>query len=119
MFAGYMEEMGICLDDSDDVVLAVDEACINVIRHAFPHDEETFRLTADLSPDEAVVVVEDEGVGLPAEQATASAPPVDPWATSGRGLRIIRELMTSVDVETAPERRGTRVEMHKAFRAQR
>jgi anti-sigma regulatory factor (Ser/Thr protein kinase) len=64
-----------------------------------------------------VVVVEDEGIGLPPEQATATAPPVDPWATSGRGLNIIRELMTSVAVETAPRRRGTRVEMRKVLRA--
>jgi anti-sigma regulatory factor (Ser/Thr protein kinase) len=58
-------------------------------------------------------VVEDQGVGLP---AGAGATMPDPTATSGRGLQLIRELMTDVDVETAPQRSGTPLHMRKSLR---
>src|SRR5688572_3990869 len=34
--AGYLEEAGPSSETIHDVILAVDEACANVIRHAFP-----------------------------------------------------------------------------------
>lgn len=116
IFRDYMEELGVDRDDAHDVVLALDEACTNVIRHAFPSGEECFRLQAQLSDGEVVVVVEDEGVGLPSEDLVVAPRPADLDATSGRGMQIIRELMTTVEVETAPKRQGTRLEMRKDLR---
>ena len=116
IFRDYMEELGVDRDDAHDVVLALDEACTNVIRHAFPQGDESFRLQAQLSDGEVVVVVEDEGVGLPSEDIVVTPRLPDPEATSGRGMQIIRELMTSVQVETAPHRQGTRLEMRKDLR---
>lgn len=116
IFRDYMEEMGVDQEDAHDVVLALDEACTNVIRHAFPDGEECFRLQAQLSDGEVVVVVEDDGVGLPSEDIVIAPRPADPEATTGRGMQIIRELMTSVEVETAPQRQGTRLEMRKDLR---
>jgi serine/threonine-protein kinase RsbW len=113
MFSGYLSEMGVDHDDVDDVALALAEACTNVMRHAYGESDQCFHLTAELRPEEVVLVVEDEGVGLPVG-AGASMP--DPTATSGRGLQLIRELMTDVDVSTAPQRAGTRVHMRKSLR---
>lgn len=113
VFGGYLAAMGVDGDDVRDVVLAMTEACSNVLRHACLADEECFHLSAELTSDEVVVVVEDEGVGV---RPGFVAPPPDPLAVSGRGLRLIRQLMTSVDVETAPARRGTKVCMRKSLR---
>jgi serine/threonine-protein kinase RsbW len=113
MFSGYLSEMGVDHDDVDDVALALAEACTNVMRHAYGEPDQCFHLTAELRPEEVVLVVEDEGVGLP---AGAGATMPDPTATSGRGLQLIRELMTDVDVSTAPQRSGTRVHMRKSLR---
>jgi serine/threonine-protein kinase RsbW len=113
MFSGYLEEMGVVQDDVSDVALALAEACTNVMRHAYAEDDQCFHLTAELRPEEVVLVVEDQGVGLP---AGAGATMPDPTATSGRGLQLIRELMTDVDVETAPQRSGTRLHMRKSLR---
>jgi serine/threonine-protein kinase RsbW len=112
MFSGYLEEMGVDDDDVSDVALALAEACTNVMRHAYSQPDQCFHLSAELRPEEVVLVVEDEGVGLP-DGVGMSMPA--PEATSGRGLQIIRQLMTSVDVETAPAT-GTRVQMRKALR---
>lgn len=114
MFSGYLAEMGVVDDDVSDVALALAEACTNVMRHAYDEPNASFHLCAELGPEEVVVVVEDEGAGIP---AGAGAEMPDPDATSGRGLQIIRELMTTVDVETVPERPGTRVWMRKSLRA--
>ncbi len=113
MFSGYLAEMGVDAEDVSDVALALAEACTNVARHAFPDPGHCFHLSAELRPEEVILVIEDEGVGLPPD-AGAAMP--DPTATSGRGLQIIRQLMTSVDVESGDQRPGTRLEMRKSLR---
>ena len=114
MFSGYLAEMGVDGEDVSDVALALAEACTNVMRHAFTQPDQCFHLSAELRPEEVVLVVEDDGIGIPAD---AGLEMPEPSATSGRGLQIIREVMTTVDVETAPERSGTRVQMRKSLRA--
>ncbi|HVF32947.1 MAG TPA: ATP-binding protein [Acidimicrobiales bacterium] len=115
MFSGYLAELGVANDDVHDVALALAEACTNVMRHAYDDpDHQCLHLTAELRPEEVVLVVEDDGSGIP--HGAGECMP-EPGATSGRGLQIIRELMTSVDVETTPERAGTRVWMRKSLRA--
>ena len=113
MFSGYLAEMGVADDDVDDVALALAEACTNVMRHAYDEPDQCFHLSAELRPEEVVLIVEDDGSGIP-EGAGHEMP--DPNATSGRGLQIIRQLMTTVNVETGPERPGTRVWMRKSLR---
>ena len=114
MFSGYLAEMGVEDDDVSDVALALAEACTNVMRHAFTEPDQSFHLRAELCPEEVVLTVEDDGGGIPAGSGEVMP---EPSATSGRGLQIMREVMTSVDVETAPARTGTRVHMRKSLRA--
>lgn len=95
----------------DDIILAVDEACSNVIRHAFPDGDETYRLEAHIDPSAIDLVVEDNGVGVDVDAIDLRAPP--DWAsTSGRGLSMISQLMTSVDISSGPPG-GTRLRMTK------
>lgn len=105
-----MHEIGASDEQVDDIVLALDEACANVVRHAYVGGEEgEFRLVADISDEEVSIAVEDDGVGI-------GSLPVDPDedAVSGRGLQIIRRVMTDLEVRSPTERgSGTRLEMHK------
>ena len=113
--SGYLAELGVEGEAADDVVLALGEACTNVMLHAFPLDrDDCFHLTAEIDDHSVTLIVEDTGVGLPASRV-AREPDIDLTATSGRGLHIIRELMTDVAVETGPSRRGTRLEMRKSL----
>jgi serine/threonine-protein kinase RsbW len=111
--SGYLEEMGVAQDVVDDVVLALDEACTNVMRHAFPGATESFHLSASFDDEQVVVVVEDTGRGLPPAKLEDAT--IDLTATSGRGLQMIKSLMTEVAVETAPVREGTRLEMRRSL----
>jgi anti-sigma regulatory factor (Ser/Thr protein kinase) len=85
--------------DAHDVVLAAWEASANANEHSL--SEAGFRLQAHLVDDTVRVVVEDSGTWLP----PAARP------DRGRGLQLMRALMSSVEVEPGP--RGTRVTMEK------
>jgi anti-sigma regulatory factor (Ser/Thr protein kinase) len=110
--AGYLEEAETTAEVVDDVVLALDEACANVIRHAFPNGVEgDIHLRADIDEQSITVLVEDDGVGFDPFQVDLRSRLDD---TSGRGLHLIRMLMSSVDVESPTETGvGTRLRMRK------
>ena len=111
--AGYLEEIVPESEDLHDVILALDEACANVVRHAFPGQSNgSYELRAEVGPDEIRVTVEDHGVGLH-PSVVAQDDPADVDSTSGRGLHIIRSVMTDVDVQTAGPEGGTRILMRK------
>ena len=110
--AAYLEEFVASADTIDDVVLALNEACTNVLKHAFPKmNAGTFRLRADLSTDEVVVEVVDDGIGFDAMHYQAG----DLFAVFGRGLAMVRRLMTTVEVESPRPNGGTRLLMRKAL----
>jgi serine/threonine-protein kinase RsbW len=113
---GYLDELGADNETSADVILALDEACANVVRHAFPEGDGTFRLAADISDDEVFVEVEDDGVGF--DVSALGFQPLGSNALSGRGLAIIRRLMTSVEVESPIGSGGTRLRMRKDLTAE-
>ncbi len=108
--AGYLEALDLDEEQMHDVVLAVDEACANVIRHAFPGAAGRFRLRAEVVATQVDLEVEDDGVGF---DAMAPRRQAGVWDTSGRGLHIIRQLMTSVELESPTEQGGTRVLMQR------
>jgi serine/threonine-protein kinase RsbW len=108
---GYLEELGIDVDATADVVLAIDEACANVVRHAFPEGGGSYRVIADLSDSEAVIEVVDSGVGFNPFEVTGLG--VEREAVAGRGLHIIRQVMSSLEVESPMPEGGTRLRMQK------
>lgn len=111
--AGYLEEIVPETEALHDVILALDEACANVVRHAFPGKSGgSFELRAEVGDDEVRVIVEDHGVGMH-PSVIEQDDLCDLEATSGRGLRIIRSIMTDVDVEPAGPEGGTRILMRK------
>ena len=110
--AGYLEEVAMTEDTLHDVILALDEACTNVIRHAFPGTTDgEYQVSAIVEGGEIRITVEDHGVGF--DPARLDEDWVEPEATSGRGLSIIQSVMSSVDVSKAEDDTGTRLVMCK------
>lgn len=112
---GYLADVGADADERAEVVLALDEACGNVIRHAFPPGTEgSLRVRVELDEDRVTMEVEDDGTGFdPAELDLRRSRPDD---VSGRGLQIIRSLMTSVRLQSPTESGGTRLAMQRVLR---
>ena len=113
--AGYLEDVGADAEEQADVVLALDEACTNVIRHAFPCGEGSMRLRVSLDDATVTVQVEDDGRGFDPGEVDVGEP--DPGDVSGRGLRIIQALMSSVRLESPTGTGGTRLRMQRHLRA--
>jgi len=110
----YVTARGFPAERAEKVVLAVDEACTNAIRHSYggPCDEKVeLRLG---STDEGIeITLSDDGIPAPAGAVARKAPaPPDPAALKPGGLGV--QLMWEVfdDVEFRPgDRRGNRVRM--------
>ena len=99
--------------DCRAMVLAVDEALTNVIRHAYGGDPEgIMELRCSAVAGRLEFEVLDEG--MPPDTARLSAP-VEPGALGGRGTHIIRAVMDEVLYERAP--RGNRLRLSKRLPA--
>lgn len=112
---GYLADVGADADERAEVVLALDEACVNVIRHAFPPGADgSLRVRVELDGTTVALEVEDDGRGFDAHGVDLREP--GPDDVSGRGLRIIRALMTSVLLQSPTESGGTRLCMQRQLR---
>ena len=108
----YLHEFGAPDDVVDDIVLALDEACSNVLQHAFPQGEAGhYALRAELRPEEVLIEVVDPGMGFnPMERRHG-----DLRDLGGRGFDVMRRLMTTVEVESPTASGGTRLRMRRHF----
>ena len=104
--------------DSDivnDIVLAIDEACQNIIRHAYRGEcDDPIILRIELTDHSLVVVLEDH------------APPVSPDCMNprafedirpgGLGCHFIRQVMDTVTIRPSPTGQGNILRMVKGVR---
>lgn len=113
------EQAGLEESDGSKIELAVDEACCNVIEHAYGHDvskEVTVRATFD---GEAVrISIIDSGAGFVPEEVPQEELEelIRQRRTGGLGMRLIKQLMDEVRYEIEPGRRN---ELHMVKRVRR
>ena len=89
----------------DSLILAVDEACQNVIRHAYGGDSDApLRVRAELSGDSLVVYVAD--AAPPLDPARVRPRPLDELRPGGLGSRLMRELLDEVGYEPSENGEG-------------
>jgi anti-sigma regulatory factor (Ser/Thr protein kinase) len=83
-----------------ELMLAVDEALANVIRHAYHGDfQKPIEVTCQEFPDRLEFVLFDQGIAP--DPARLAPHPLDDVALSGRGTHIIRSIMDGVSYERA------------------
>lgn len=100
----------------DKLVLAVDEACCNIIRHAYGPDR-----TGDIE----FRVINDEGnlefrlrdFAPPVDPCCIKAGPLGECTAGGLGVALIDSVMDDWNVEALPDRSGNRLLMHKRYEA--
>jgi serine/threonine-protein kinase RsbW len=104
----YGRQAGLSDEQCSELEVAVDEACTNVIRHAFP-ERNTGQITVVCSPLDAglQVAVLDKGRPFDPEQArkTANEKRSRDLASGGIGLLLIRQLTDAVHYQR-DEREG-------------
>jgi len=106
---GFLDQDGLDEELVEDVVLCIQEACKNAIRHSGSARGILVRVAMD--GRSVRIVVTDYGVGM--REGVLELTP-QPMAESGRGLHIIRMLMDTVDVRVDG---GTEVRMSKRLPA--
>jgi serine phosphatase RsbU (regulator of sigma subunit)/anti-sigma regulatory factor (Ser/Thr protein kinase) len=107
--ADFLADLRAPVEDSYDVLLAVGEAAGNAAKYGTRREARTeLRVRCVLEGASVHLVVADEGLGFDLEAIESRDSP-DPFASGGRGLFLMRQLMDEVEVDTSPK--GTTVSM--------
>jgi serine/threonine-protein kinase RsbW len=104
-----LESLGVVSDGIDDVLLALTEACANVVQHAGEH--EGYQVDVAIDDHVCRISVLDDGEGFDVDAVTAQEPrsPLD----GGRGLLLMRALVDGLAFrETEDGRHGVFLEKH-------
>lgn len=119
----YAEDQGVGRDKLNEVVLAVDEACTNAIRHAYGNrDDRSLVLTMRSGDDFIEFMLQDSGETAPSERvARRPVVPPDPeeLMPGGLGIQLIYEAFDDVSF-LAANPHGNRVVMrlHRQMKAE-
>ena len=95
-----------------DVVIAVDEACQNVIRHAYGA-RGSGDIVVDVRRDGERIVVDIIDFAPPVDPAAIRSRPLDELRPGGLGTHFIRECMDRTEFRPPPPGAGNRLWMTK------
>ena len=105
--SGIANKVGFCLDDIEDLKVAISEACTNAIKHSL---EDRFTIIYTMIEKGLTIEIIDNGKGYNTKEV--SEPDLDNLKESGMGLFIIESLMDEVKIESK-EGNGTSIKMTK------
>ena len=101
VFQGFSRE-------AEDIALAIQEACKNIIQHARPADGK-MHVECRVSDGRILIEVSDSGRGFEVGVLEHNVP--SPMAIYGRGIKLIKGLMDEFSITSGRE--GTTVRMEK------
>ncbi len=107
----YAREADLDEEAIAHVTMAVDEACANVIKHAYNEDGRDISIRVAIDPERFTVCIEDQG--RPFQPELWSEPDIFQIAESrrrgGLGVQIMRSLMDEVEYETRDDTNQVRL----------
>ncbi|HQU71371.1 MAG TPA: ATP-binding protein [Calditrichia bacterium] len=105
--SGIAENMGFSGDDIYEIELAVDEACANVVKHAYANaknGEKIINVRVKDRKDRIEISIADKGVGFKPDELPT--PDMDKYLKEmkkgGLGVHLIRTLMDEVHFHMSP-----------------
>lgn len=107
---------GFAKEQTQDIVLAVDEACQNVVRHAYG-GQGAGDIVVDLRREkgEFLVLIRDFAVAIDPELIKSRD--LDDVRPGGLGVHFIREIMDNMDYLPSPDGQGNLLRLKKQIRA--
>ena len=105
--SGIANKVGFCLDDIEDMKVAVSEACTNAIKHS---SDNKFSVEYTIFEDGLTIKIVDSGKGYDVD--AVDKPNLKEPKESGLGLFIIQSLMDEVDIKSDIDN-GTIIKMTK------
>jgi anti-sigma regulatory factor (Ser/Thr protein kinase) len=84
-----------------EVLLALEEACTNIAKYAYPGKAGTIRIVAGVSGDRLELIIEDEGIAFDPTTHIAALSPADreDSPVGGLGIHLMRCFMDGVSFE--------------------
>lgn len=105
----FLHACGLAESETEVLVLAIDEACTNVIRYAYDHKCRPVRLLMEHSADHICITLRDYGKSCEPEKIKSRA--LEDIRPGGVGVHIIREVFD--EVTYTPKSRGTELRLVK------
>jgi len=116
--SGIADRMKFSIDETEDIKIAVGEACINSIKHGYDNKsdpDQVIGIRFLIYPDKLVIHVKDKGKGFDTspidEYIGQKGPDQKRPEHIGMGVYLIKTLMDHIGFKSSP--RGTQVEMTK------
>ncbi len=107
-----LEHLDVATPAIEEIVLALTEACANVVQHAGEHEE--YQVDVAITDDTCRISVLDEGHGFDFDSALA---PAGSSLEAGRGLLLMKALVDDLQFVRAEDGRH-RVELVKRLRTE-
>ena len=107
-----LEHLSVATPAIEEIVLALTEACANVVQHAGEHEE--YQVDVAITDDTCRISVLDEGHGFDFDSAVA---PAGSPLEAGRGLVLMKALVDDLQFVRAEDGRH-RVELTKRLRTE-
>jgi serine/threonine-protein kinase RsbW len=107
--AGLARRYGFAEEDVANIVLAVDEACTNIIKHAYQFaPDKSIEVTVVLRGTSLEITVQDDGRSF--DPATLHAPDLKEHLThyrrGGLGVYLMKKLMDEVEYRMQPGKKN-------------
>lgn len=104
--AGIAKKVGFDDNDVNKIELAIDEACTNVIKHAYQHNEkQDIDIAIKIDYQKMVIVVTDRGKSF--QMKDVDLPDMKSYLAElrvgGLGIYLMKTLMDEVDYKTEPD----------------
>ncbi len=113
--ADIAKNLGMTEEAVYEIELAVDEACTNVIKHAYRFDSTQYiDITVQTNSRKLTIIISDRGVGFNPDQLESPELRIKKHARGGLGIALIRKVMDEVTFDIHPGQRNE-VRMVKYF----
>ena len=97
--------IGFSEDDSDHIILAVDEACSNIIKHSYMNDpKEKIDICVEIHKKEVKIYITDYGKQCDIRQMQPRE--LDDIRPGGLGVYIMNQVMDSVEYDCSSARQN-------------
>ena len=105
-----VDSLGLVKVEQSNLYVALDEAFVNAVKHGNRNDPtKLIRVTAELSPHEAIFTIEDEGEGFDVREIPDPCDAANLFKSTGRGVLLIYNIMDEVEYSEG----GARLRMVK------
>lgn len=98
----YVKEQGFSSDKVADITLAVDEACTNIIKHAYGYDSsKKLQIHLEFDNEEVAIYIEDYGKSFDPERYKKPSlhEQVKQKKRGGMGIHLMKSLMDKIHYE--------------------